>query len=125
MATHLSARDSRISHVLGFAPMTSLTTIQEFQDILDDPIIQSWDLDLTIPDLINKKVRYYIGNLDTRVGTKECFNFVSKLAETAQENKVRSPNIEMIISPSIGYKGHGTPPHTFKAGVDWIAGEFI
>lgn len=125
IATHFAARDPRISHVLGYAPMTSLSTIAEFKDILEHPIAQSWDLARRIPQLINKKVRYYIGNLDTRVGTKECFDFVYQLTQAAHENKVRSPTVEMIISPSIGHKGHGTPPHIFKAGADWIAKEFL
>lgn len=125
IATHFAAKDPRISHVLGYAPMTSLATIKEFQDILDDPIIQSWDLNQAIPQLIKKKIRYYIGNLDTRVGTKECFDYVYRLSQVAQENNVRSPNIEMIVSPSVGYKGHGTPPHIFQAGVDWIAEELM
>jgi hypothetical protein len=124
-ATHFAAEDPRISHVLGYAPLTTFSTIQEFHIILESPLVKSKELKSLISKLIKKKLRYYIGNLDTRVGTPECFEFIHQLTNQAFHHKVRSPQIELIISPSIGYKGHGTSPEIFRAGTEWISKEFL
>lgn len=101
MACRLAAICPEITHVLGFAPYSS------FLDGIENR-------------LYDRHVRFYIGNLDTRVGTRECFDIIEKLAKKAQEQKIRSPPIELIISPSIGFKGHGTPKHIFEAGANWL-----
>lgn len=119
VALHLASRDPRLNKVVGFAPLTSIRTIQEFSDILNTPIGQS--LELNKEGLIGKNIRFYIGNRDLRVSTDACYQFVKDLTELSYDNKVRSPDVELIISPSIGHKGHGTPPHIFKDGAEWIA----
>jgi hypothetical protein len=124
-ATHFAALHSSISHVLGFAPLTTFATIKESEYLVANPLILKWDLQKAIPQLINKKVRYYIGNLDERVGTQECFDFIHRLSLEAKAKKVPSPTAELIISPSIGHKGHGTPPQIFREGTAWIAKELL
>jgi len=63
---------------------------------------------------------YLIGNYDTRVGTEKCFQTIQELTEASIEAGIRTPPVELIIGPSIGHKGHGTPPERFKAGIDWL-----
>jgi hypothetical protein len=106
IAAHLAARDPRLQYILGFAPMTKLK--------------QPWDLDLLIDKIVNKQVRFYIGNRDTRVGTQACFDFIHRLADAAYHHGHRSPPIELMINPSVGFKGHGTLPPVFKSGADWL-----
>jgi len=124
IATHLAAKQRCVSHVLGYAPMTALAAIHEFHNALSNTLVSSWALENQLLHLINKKIRYYIGNFDTRVGTRCCFDFVEKLVHCAYEHRVRSPRIELIITASVGHKGHGTLPKTFKAGVEWLAEEW-
>lgn len=107
VATHLAARDARLKYVLGFAPLTKL-------------LGQGWDLQDLIDKLVNKQVRFYIGNRDLRVGTQACFDFIHQLADAAYHHGHRSPPVELIISPSVGFQGHGTLPSIFKAGADWV-----
>lgn len=108
IATHLAAENPHIDKILGFAPLTYLENIE------------SLNLEFLIPKLIGKSLRFYIGNHDTRVGTDSCFRFIKSLADYSFTNGIRSPPVELIISPSVGHKGHGTLPPIFQAGADWI-----
>lgn len=114
----LAAKDPRISHILGFAPLIDLSQLDEMEGL---PPVSIFSL---AEPLSAKKIRFYIGNNDTRVGVKTAFKFVEELTQKALENKLRSPSIEMVIKPSIGYKGHGTAPETFKEGIDWLKKEW-
>jgi len=120
IASHLAARDERIGNVLGFAPLIKFDVLEEFQELLHHPLVKKWDLFQSIDVLADRRLRFYIGNRDTRVSTRYCFDFIEALANKSYEKGFRSPEIELIISPSIGHKGHGTPPHVFKNGIEWL-----
>lgn len=118
IATSLAAKDPRIETVLGFAPMTQIHFLEEFQALSTHR--ETIQLSHLVESLIHKSVRFYIGNRDHRVNTDSCFQFIRLLADTAFVKGVRSPPAELIIYPSIGHKGHGTPPEIFQSGVDWM-----
>lgn len=118
VATHLAAQDHRLSIILGFAPLTQPRPLEDF-DHLALPY-EHLGLSHLAPHLTHKHLRFYIGNHDTRVGTDTCFNFVHTLSQTAYNSGIRSPQIELIVYPSIGYRGHGTPPEIFLEGANWI-----
>ncbi|KIC75296.1 Uncharacterized protein DB42_AK00960 [Neochlamydia sp. EPS4] len=120
IATHLAAREPRLKYVLGFAPMTKLSSLEK-----TNHLEKEWDLHGLIYQLVNKQFRFYIGNRDNRVGTYACFDFIHQLAEAAYQQGHRSPAIELIISASIGYKGHGTLPPIFKEGAEWVKHKLI
>ncbi|NGX38891.1 MAG: hypothetical protein KR126chlam1_00207 [Chlamydiae bacterium] len=121
IACHVAARLSQVRAVVCFAPMTSLTASKEFAGLEGNASVDNFDL-LNMQDhLFDKAIRFYIGNRDIKVGTGGCFHFVESLANTAFEQGVRSPPIEMIISPSIGHMGHGTGKAEFEAGGTWIS----
>lgn len=105
IAFHAAARDERLKQVLAFSPVTKLSSLKEFKSLN----ITSYDA----PKLVDKRIRIYISNNDTRVGTRNCFDFVEKLVES-------SPKTELFIYPAIGHQGHGTPPEIFQAGANWI-----
>jgi len=113
IACHVAAVCPNISTILGFAPLTQFRVARHL------------DLETLIPHLYNRAIRFYIGNHDTRVGTEHAFSFISKLAAEAHKNRIRSSPIELLIGPSIGYKGHGTSPEIFKAGAEWIKGALL
>lgn len=121
MAAHLAAREPKFRFLLHFAPMTDLMHLKEFHEMAENPTLQKNQLDHLIDSLYDRHIRIYIGNRDVRVGTKKCYSFVEKLVEKAFQERIRSPQIELILSPSIGHQGHGTGPETFKKGADWIA----
>jgi esterase FrsA len=124
IATEIAARLSWIPTILGFAPLTQMQYAKEFQDMQDNPIVSSLSLSHQIPRLIHKKLRFYISNRDTRVGTKECFDFIFALAEQAYQHRVRAPHIELLIKSPLGHQGHGTSQEIFEEGADWILKEW-
>lgn len=119
MAAHLAARDQRIKHVLGFAPLTEFRPLDEFATY-GSKQLEQLNLIHIANQLIHTPLRFYIGNRDTRVGTDSCFHFIKTLTDLAYEKGVRSPPVELILYPSIGHRGHGTPPEIFRAGAQWI-----
>jgi esterase FrsA len=114
---HVAARTPLISHILGFAPLTKLSHLKEFEGMDVEPL----ELSHLVPQLSNRHLRFYIGNRDTRVGTEHCYHFFSSLVEEAHHKKIRSAPLELIIGPSVGHQGHGTLPPVFRAGATWLA----
>jgi esterase FrsA len=119
IASHLAAKEPRLTTLLGFAPLTDLAFAQEFRE-LHSTNLASLSLQAIVNHLIHTHVRFYIGNHDTRVGTDACFAFIHKLSQTAFAHRIRSPHVELFITPSVGHKGHGTLPRIFLDGANWI-----
>lgn len=117
IAAHLAAQDERFQHLLGFAPLTKLGKLKEFPS----PYNGQLDLDHLAPLLADRHIRLYIGNDDTQVGTKECFDFASAVVK---EKKKGTSHVELFMYPSIGKNGHGTPPEIFQEGARWIINMF-
>ncbi len=118
IAAHLAAQDARFRHVLGFAPLTRLCKIKEFASLQENRLAHSLDLSHLGEKLSDRHLRLYIGNDDTRVGTRDCFDFAMSVIH---QKKGRTAQVELIMYPSIGQGGHGTPPDIFKQGADWVA----
>lgn len=121
IACHVAADLPQVKTLLGFAPLTQLTFAREFEEMRENPIAEQLNAYHLIPKLADRTVRFYIGNLDKRVGTHRCFQFIESLSEAALQKRIRSPQIELYIKPSIGHQGHGTPKETFIEGAAWIA----
>ncbi len=121
IALHAAAREKRLKSVLAFAPITELHKVKEFSHLQEDPVVRSLDTIHLSKSLTDNQIRFYIGNLDTLVNTKSCFDSAMSIVDAAHEKGIRSPRVELFIYPSIGHKGHGTPPEIFRAGADWIS----
>jgi dienelactone hydrolase len=119
-AVRLAALEPRIKTILGYAPVTSFEHLSEFHTIESIPEAQFIKLETVIDQLIDKRLRFYVGNRDQRVNTDACYHFIRKLTDRTFELGRRIAEVELIISPSVGYKGHGTVPSVFKDGIDWI-----
>lgn len=113
-ASLLALRDSRIQTVIAFAPITNISFL----------IPKAERYDLTNYDFTSKTLRFYIGNRDQRVSTDLCFQFIRQVADQAFEKGVRSPQAELIITPSIGHMGHGTSSAAFQNGANWLIAHF-
>lgn len=120
IATHIAAQDSKIPYLLQFSPLTKISNARDFKDIEE---IASYDVQNLTSFLYDKTIRMYIGNRDLRVGTKNAFAFCEQLVEKAFSEKIRSPNIELRLFPSIGHQGHGTSFEIFNEGAQWLANQ--
>lgn len=119
IASHLAALDPRIQCIAGFAPLISLDKLELFAHNPPYPA-QMLSLMDKIPQLIGRRLNFFIGNRDLRVGTETVFNFIYRLAEASSLQGIRSPRVELHLYPSVGYKGHGTPKEIFELGSNWL-----
>jgi esterase FrsA len=119
-ALHVAARSSRVKAVSLFAPLLRLALSSEFADLADHPFVQALDLAPHIPLLAAKPIRISIGNRDTRVSTRAACDFALCLSQAAHEGGIRTPPIELILTPSIGQHGHGTSLPAFQQGAAWL-----
>ncbi len=121
VALHAAAREERLKFVLAFAPISQLHKVKEFHHLHEDPLVLSLNLSNISQKLIHQHLRIHIGNHDTLVDTPSCFEFAMSVVNHAAQHQIRSPKVEFFLHPSIGHKGHGTPPDIFRQGADWIA----
>lgn len=120
IASHFAARDERVKVILGFSPLTSLVTLEEFKTGEIPELAKQLSLTNQVEALVGKTVRFYIGNRDIWVSTDACYRFIRELTEASHERRHRGLPIELILFPSVGHRGHGTPPHIFRSGSDWL-----
>jgi prolyl oligopeptidase family protein len=121
IAAHVAAREEKFRFLLTFAPLTRLSLLKEFASLQDHPLVLSYDVERLSEALHSRSSRFYIGNRDTRVGTKVCFDCAMGIVEAAHEKRIRTPQVECIVTPSIGKDGHGTSPEVFQQGAKWLA----
>jgi hypothetical protein len=115
VASHLASMNSKIKHIVGFAPLTDLTKAKEFRD-LPSSIHLPKPISFLKESLIHTSLKFFIGNQDTRVSTHRALETIVDLCDFALEKSIKSPPIEISVYPSIGHMGHGTPPHIFEEG---------
>jgi len=118
VASHIASLFSFSLPIVGFSPLIELSKTKEAIDLQYQD--SSLDLFSKMPSLINKQIRFYIGNRDTRVHSLTCAKFILQLANLAMESGLRSPPIELTIFPSIGYMGHETPKSIFEDGAKFL-----
>lgn len=113
-AGRLAAIDSRVTHILGFAPLVRQTHPNDPTSFYPYPLFDYLD------KLVGKPLKFLIGNHDTRVDTDTVYTFIKQLTLLSIEKGIRSPQVELSIKPSVGFKGHGSAPETFHEGAEWI-----
>jgi predicted esterase len=121
IACHAAAKIKELNFILGFAPLTRLSFLKDFEEIQEAPLVKSLHLEVLTEALVGKPLRFYIGNRDKRVGTSLSFHFIEALAEVSFHHHIRSSQVELYITPSIGHHGHGTSKEVFEKGAFWIA----
>lgn len=115
-----AARDPRLEVVVGYAPLTDLRRLAEVAERPHDPLMQSYAVNHLAEKLTTCQIRLYIGNRDQRVQTDAVYQSARAIVEAAAEQRPRKGSVDFIMTPSIGHKGHGTSPDTFRAGIEWI-----
>ncbi len=124
-AAHIASQNPEFRYLALFAPLTDLRIANEFQQLKEHPLVLKYDLQTIAHSLFDRHIRIYIGNRDVRVSTKSAFHWVESLVERAYEKKIRSPQVELLLTPSIGSMGHGTSAEIFKEGALWISDHLL
>lgn len=122
LAALVASQVEWVQNILAFAPVTSLTKLEGFEQLSDSKVLQKWSLAHFTEQLAPKKIRFYIGNNDSRVDTDSCYSLIRHIVRKGRAANLRIINTELMIYPSIGHKGHGTPPNIFEEGVVWLKG---
>ncbi|MBS0623185.1 MAG: hypothetical protein JSS62_01025 [Verrucomicrobia bacterium] len=118
VATHVATHCPHASLLLGFAPMTCVSKMTVFNQVQRD--LSTLDLISIIAKLDHiKHIRCYIGNRDTLVGTKSCFEWTQALVEHHHTQHLKH-SVELFLTPSIGHHGHGTSTEIFAEGSSWL-----
>lgn len=118
VALNLARRLKFVKKVVAFAPLTNLHSFQG-EATFPHSVFKKWNLIEHLDELLHKKIRLYIGNLDERVQTDYAYELIRGLAKKAHEEKMRHFEYELVITPSIGHRGHGTTKQTFTEGALW------
>lgn len=125
IATQLASIEPLAKKILGFAPLVSLRSSKEFEGV-NSALLNRFDFDQSkLEALARCKIRYFIGNNDSRVKTQDSFNLITSIAQVAQEKRIKGGSHELFITDSIGYMGHGTSMRTFLEGADWVYHELF
>lgn len=115
IASHLASLNTKVHHIVGFAPLSVLKKAKEFEH-LPETFALPCPIAALKEKLFNRSIKFYIGNHDTRVGSLEAIYCITDIAAHAHQEGIRQAPIEALIYPSIGHMGHGTPPHIFEEG---------
>lgn len=100
--------------IIGLAPLLDLKACKESKDLENHPLLDLLSAFHVKESLIHKKILFFIGNRDLRVGTQKSVDLVCSLADLAHEKRQRGGSFKLIIDDSIGYLGHGTSDETFE-----------
>jgi hypothetical protein len=120
-AAHLTLPPSvHLEKICAWAPLVRLSSGLDFEDVAHLPAVQEYDSCRWAESLSTVALKVWIGNLDRRVGVRPAFDWVKSVAEAQQRAGYALCRSELIIRPSIGHLGHGTPPEAFQEGVTWL-----
>jgi dienelactone hydrolase len=107
MALHFAAADSRVKCVAGFAPLTNLLALSEFDGMQNHATTKKASLLNNADKLAGRAVWVCIGNNDLRVGTDEVIAFCRKVVKIAAQRS-RPANVELHVMAVTGHRIHGS-----------------
>jgi hypothetical protein len=110
----------QIAGLCAWAPLVRLARSEPFQSIAQQPNVQELDCCRWVERMVDIPLKVWIGNLDHRVGVSPAFEWVEQLAQAQAASGHRVCRSELVIRPSVGHQGHGTPPESFEEGVRWL-----
>lgn len=120
MALHLAAADSRVRNVAGFAPVTELTALTEFQKMEKEHLARAHAVARLADRLYDRAIWIMIGSTDHRVSTQRSIEFTERIIEAAAAHGQR-PRIELHIESS---DGHRVPDLSYLRAGQWMRRQF-
>lgn len=116
MAFHFAAAEPRVRHVAGFAPVTDLLVLREFQDMVDDHQTRALTASRLAARLYDRGIFIIIGSTDYRVSTHLAIQFTERVIEEAAAHG-RQPRIELHVEPA---DGHRSPAGSYPMAARWM-----
>ena len=115
LAFQFAAHDKRVKAGVGFAPVTDLRALREFEGMDDNELTQRLSLEATAGDLKDRHAWLVIGDQDKRVST----DLAIACARTMTEAKVNT-TFHLLSEP----RGHTTPKGSADLAAEWIKSLF-
>lgn len=117
LAIRYMAFDPRVKAVVGYAPLTDLRRLKEFEVAKGVAGVDSMSLEAHVPQLVGRPVFMIIGDRDQRVGTDAAFRFLQALSAAAVEAGVpTNAELHIVSEP----RGHSLPPGVELPAARWI-----
>ena len=117
LALRYAAFDPRVACVAGYAPVTDLRQLREFEIASDVALVDQMSMASHVEPLVGRPVFILIGDRDERVGTDAAISFARKLSAAAVKADVPSQVELRIVSEP---RGHSTPAETGLEAARWI-----
>jgi esterase FrsA len=122
-ALRLAAEDPRVSAVAAFAPVTDWRILKEFAAQKAAPTVAALALSRFADRLAGRRVFLAIGNLDLRVGTDACTQFVLALNEAERRRGVTRSQLRYVIADDS--VDHRLAAKWREAGMTFLLGETV
>ena len=117
MAIRYAAFDDRVDAAIGYAPVTDLAVLREFDAIDDSPAVKAMSLHAHAEALVGRPIFLVIGDRDTRVGTDDAMTFMRRLQRLAAEADTPSRADLYVVSEP---RGHATHPEADGWAARWV-----
>jgi len=117
LAIRYMAFDPRVLAAVGYAPVTDLRRLREFEAAAAVPGVDAMSLRAHVPALVGRPLLMFIGDRDERVGTDAAWDFARRLSAAAADADVAS-NVELrVVSEP---RGHSLPADVGASAARWI-----
>jgi dienelactone hydrolase len=117
LAIRFMAHDKRVKCAAGFAPVTDLRQLREFDVAKSVPAVDTMNLEAKTDALVGRPVFIVIGDRDERVSTDAAIRFCRALSAAAQKADVAGGVALHVLSQP---KGHTTPDGGDLLAARWI-----
>lgn len=121
MALHFAAADSRVRNIVGFAPVTDLLYLREFQGDADTALAHGLSASRLSDRLYDRGIWIIIGSTDFRVGTQGAIEFTQRVVASARAHGLKQPAIELHVMPT---DGHHVPDDSYAVAARWLLGRW-
>ncbi len=120
-AIQFAAADVRVKCVAGFAPLTDLAMITEFQGAEELPLVKRLALDHCAEALAGRPLWIVIGDRDTRVNTDAVIRFARRATAAALEKNLPARvDLHVVAEP----RGHAVPASSAAQAAEWFRAQF-
>lgn len=117
LAIRYAAFDKRVKAAVGYASVTDLRKLKEFEVAASTKSVDAMNLEAHVDELVGRPVFIMIGDRDDRVSTDSAINFMRKLSAAATKANVPSQAELLVVSEP---RGHSLPPNADIIAARWI-----
>jgi esterase FrsA len=126
VALHLGAAEPRMKYVVGFAPVTDLLALKEFQGTSHPTAARAMDVTTLADKLLDRPIWISIGDNDQRVDSRHAIDFALHMMKISVRHRQpmthfwSGDDIRLTVTPSEGANGHSSYRGAHEDAAVWI-----